>query len=344
MSQPMVPHRGEDFADLFRDLLERLKRIHGTKDDVFVIAGTGSTGWEAAIVNTLSPGDTVIAATNGFFGERFVSVAERFRINVVNVEFDYGSPVTGSDIEEVLNQYPDAKAVQVVHNETSTGVLNPLQEIGPVVRNHDALLIVDSVSGAAGAPVAMDDWCCDIVFSGSQKAFMCPPGLSIIGVGNRIWNYTERAPIMRFILDFERIRDSARQGSTPSTAPVSLIYGLHAACELLEAEGLENVYKRHIELGIYTRNGLEQLGLRILADPGYFSPTVTVAELPGGYTAADVQRMMRERHGIAIATGISTMSERYIRIGHMGWTDFPDLDRTFNALEDVLEHLPATVG
>lgn len=340
MSRPVLPHRSAEFSAVFNDLLEQLKRIHQTKHDVFVIASTGSAGWEVSIVNCLAPGDKVLSGVNGNFGVRFVNVAEHFGIDVIRLDVEWGEPITADAVREALQKDPDIKAVQVVHNETSTGVLNPMYEIGEVVRDHGALFIVDSVSGAAGAPVDMDGWPADIVFTGSQKAFMCPPGLSIIGVSDRVWPLTEQAPIPRFMFDLQRIRDAARNGTTPSTAPVSLIFGLKAACDMIEAEGLENLYKRHERLGKLTREGLSKIGLEPIADAQYASPTVTVARVPEGTTSKEIQQGMFDRHGIYIATGQGHIADSVIRIGHMGWTEEPELERTLEALDDVLEHLP----
>lgn len=341
MSRPIIPHRSAEFADMFEGLLAALKRIFNTEDDVYVVAGTGSTGWEASIVNTMSPGDKVIAAVNGNFGVRFCMVAERFDLNVVRLDAEWGQSVSPEQLNDALKQHPDTKMVQVVHNETSTGVLNPMKELGEIVREHGALFVADSVSGAAGAPVHMDDWQCDIVFTGSQKAFMCPPGLSIMGLSHRIWDATPNAGYHRFLIDFDRIRESARGGSTPSTAPVTLLFGLKAACDMIEAEGLENLYARHNRLADLTRAGLKEIGLELVADDAYASPTVTVAWTPEGVTAGEIQQAMIDRHGIYIATGQAHMQDRAIRIGHMGWTHEPELERTLEALDDVLERVPS---
>jgi aspartate aminotransferase-like enzyme len=260
------------------------------------------------------------------------------------LDSEWGKPVSPDQVAEALKEHPDTKMVQLVHNETSTGVLNPMQELGDVVRDHGALFVADSVSGAAGAPVYMDDWKCDIVFTGSQKAFMCPPGLSIMGLSERIWDVTADAGYYRFLLDFDRIREAAKGGSTPSTAPVTLLFGLKAACDMIEAEGLEALYARHIRLGEHTRAGLKKLGLEMVPEEGYESPTVSVAWMPEGVSAGEVQQAMIDRHGIYIATGQAHMADRAIRIGHMGWTEEPELDRTLEALDDVLEHVPVAVG
>lgn len=341
---PMVPHRGEYFATLFADLQEQLKRIHSTTGDVYVLAGTGSAGWEASIVNTLCPGDKVLAIVNGNFGERFVTVAEVFGMDVIRLDAEWGKGIQVSDVRAKLAEHSDIRAVLLTQNETSTGVLNPVKEIGEAAREHDALLFVDAVSGLPGARLDMDDWNCDVVFSGSQKAFMCPPGLSIIAVGDRVWQHTERASIPRYMLDFKRMRDSLAQGSTPSTAPLSLIYALKAACDMMEAEGMENVYKRHIEQGKFVRDGLAKLGLQPIAEAGFESPTVTAAACPEGVSSSDIITAMADRHGIHIAASQGHLRDSVIRIGHMGWTDYPELEKTLNALDDVLEHLPVAVA
>lgn len=342
MQQPMVPHRGEMMASLFAELQQQLKRIHGTKHDVFVLAGTGSAGWEASIVNTLAPGDTVLALCNGNFGERFVTVAERFGMNAVRVDAEWGKGIHADDVRRALDAHPEVRAVLLTHNETSTGVLNPVEDIGKAVHEHGAFLFVDAVSGLAGAPLEMDDWHCDVVFSGSQKAFMCPPGLSIIAVSERVYEAAERASIPRFIMDFQRMRESLAAGSTPSTAPLSLLFALKAACDMLEEEGMENVFRRHVEQGEYVRRELSRIGLKPIAEEGYESPTVTAAATPEGVTSDQVIQAMIERHGIYIASSQGHLRDSVIRIGHMGWTDYPELERTLKALDDVLEHIPAT--
>jgi aspartate aminotransferase-like enzyme len=338
---PVIPHRGKQFAALFRELTGQLKRIHRTEADVFIAAGTGSSGWEASIVNCLNPGDTVLAAVNGNFGERFVAVAEAFGINVVRIDGEWGQPVLPGQVAAALDAHPAVKMVQIVYNETSTGVLNPIQAIGRLVRERGKLFVVDAVSGLAGARLEMDTWCCDIVFSGSQKALMCPPGLAIFGVGDRVWEAAERATIPRFTLDFRRMRKAATVGSTPATAPVNMIYALKAACDMIEAEGLDNVLARHQRLAAFTRAGFARIGLELYPEEAYASPTVAVARVPEGVSAGDVVDLMRQRHGIEIAAGQGKNYDEVIRIGTMGWTGEPELQRTIEALDDVLEQLPA---
>ncbi len=340
MQQPMVPHRGPVMADLMSGLQRQLKDIFKTESDVYVVAGTGSIGFEASIVNTLVPGDKVLAIVNGNFGVRYGDVAEALGMNVVRLEVEWGKATRGADVEAALKEHPDVRAVLLTQNETSTGVLNRVDEIGQVVRNHGALLFVDAVSGVPGARLDMDAWNCDVVFTASQKAFMCPPGLSIMGVGPRVFEQADRATMPRFILDFKRMRDALARGSTPSTAPLTLLYALKAACDMIEEESHETFLQRHVEQGEYMRKELQRLGLKLVSEEGYESPTVTAAYTPEGITAPEVVAAMRDRHGIHIATSQAKLQESVIRIGHMGWSDYPELERTIAALDDVLEHIP----
>ncbi len=344
MQQPMIPHRGAEMVDLMSGLQRQLKHIHRTESDVYVIAGTGSVGFEASIINTLVPGDKVLAIVNGNFGSRYGDVAEILGMNVVRLEVEWGKATRGADVEAALKEHSDTRAVLLTQNETSTGVLNRVDEIGAVVQAHGSLLFVDAVSGLPGARLDMDDWNCDIVFSGSQKAFMCPPGLSIMAVSPRVFEQAERATTPRFIFDFQRMRDSLAIGSTPSTAPLSLLYALKAACDMIEEETHEGFLQRHIEQGEYVRKELQRLGLAMVSEEGYESPTVTAAYTPEGISASDIVAAMRERHGIHIATSQAKLQQTAIRIGHMGWSDYPELERTIAALDDVLEHIPVTVS
>ncbi|MBX6342098.1 MAG: alanine--glyoxylate aminotransferase family protein, partial [Thermomicrobiaceae bacterium] len=221
------------------------------------------------------------------------------------------------------------------YNETSTAVANPLREIAPLVRDHGALLLVDAVSAAAGLPIEMDAWGLDFVLSGSQKCWMCPPGLAIMAVGPRFWAASERAGFPRFFWDLERARKAAAKGDTPTTAPLTMIYALKAACDMIEEEGLENVYARHRRLADLVRRGVQEIGYRLFSDPRFASDTVTAAVPPEGVAAPDVIKRMRSDYGIEIAGGQAHIKDAIIRIGHMGWVHEPELERTLEALGAV---------
>ncbi len=339
MQHEMMPHRTDEFRALFSELLAQLRRFHGTSNTALVLPGSGSAGFEFSIVNTLSPGDKVVGFTSGSFGERYCSVATQLGLNVVKVELPWGKAATASIVAKALDEHPDAKAVLYTYNETSTGLANPLHEVAPVVRDHGALILVDAVSAAGGIPMDMDAWGVDLIFSGSQKAWMCPPGLVILGVGDRVFEAYESASYPRFFWDLKTAAERAKDGMTPTTSPLTLIFALKAAADMIDEEGLDNVYARHAKLGAFVRRGVSELGWRLIAEEEYVSDTVTAVTPPDGVNAAEVVARMKSDHGIDIGGGLGKMQGQAIRIGHMGWVHQPELERTLEALSKVTDSL-----
>ncbi len=339
MQREMMPHRVPAFNEFYSGLLKQVQRIHRTEGDVLVLPASGSAGWEAAIVNTLSPGDQVLAFVTGDFGDRFAKVGTALRLDVVRVEVEWGRAATADVVREALEAHPAARAVLYTHNETSTGVTNPLQEIAPLVRAHGALLFVDGVSSVAGIPLEMDEWGVDLVISGSQKAWMCPPGLVILAFGQRVWDAYPHANYPRFFWDFGTLKESAVEGTTPATPPITLLYALKAACDMLEAEGLDQVYARHRRLGALVREGVVREGYTLFADPAYASNTVTAAIPPAGLRSTDVAGRLRSDFGIEVALGQAHLKDRIVRLGHMGWVEEPELNRMVDALGTVAKRL-----
>ncbi|TVR72514.1 MAG: alanine--glyoxylate aminotransferase family protein [Sphaerobacteraceae bacterium] len=332
MQRPMYSHRSEAFRTLHRDLNSKLQTILRTSQDVYVMPGSGSIGWEAAIVNTLSPGDSVLAVVTGDFGVRFANVAERFGLEVSRLEIEPGQAATADQVRSVLETNPAFKAVLFTHNETSTGITNPLEEVGPVVRDHGALLLVDAVSSAGAIPIETDAWGADVLLTGSQKGWMCPPGLAIVVAGERALAAGEQATFPRAFLDFADWHKSASNGDTPSTAPLSLYSGLNAACDLILEEGLQARGYRHDEAAERTRTAFEQAGLELFADPAYASSTLTSIRMPGGQGAKDLVKSVRERYHIEVAAGQADLSDKIIRVGHMGWFEQEDIARAVDAV------------
>jgi aspartate aminotransferase-like enzyme len=332
MNQPMFPHRGDEFQAFTKDIISKLQTILRTSEDVYVMPGSGSIGWEAAIVNTLSPGDAVLAVVTGEFGERFAAVAARFGLEVDRLEIQPGKAATADQVRVALEANPDVKAVLYTHNETATGVMNPLEEAGPVVRDHGALLLVDAVSSAGAVPIETDNWGVDVLISGSQKGWMCPPGMAIIVAGERALAAGETASFPRSFLDFASWRSSTAKGNTPATAPLSLYCGLSAACDMILEEGLQARGYRHAEASERTRASLTDAGLKCFADPAYASNTLTAIEVPAGYGANDLVKMVRERYHINVAAGQGDLSDKIVRIGHMGWFEQEDIARAVDAV------------
>lgn len=339
MQRPMIPHRGAEMKALYTSILDRTRLVHRTNQEAFIWPGSGSAGWEIAITNFLSPGDTVISLLAGAFAERFFYVGERFGLNIVRVETKWGSATQPDDLRAALEQHPDARAVFITHNETSTGVCHPLEELANVVREFDALIFVDAVSSMAGLPLEMDAWGIDYVMSGSQKAWMCPPGLTIVAVGERCQAAYERSTFPKFFWDYAAMKKAAGEGSGPTTPPLSLLFAFDAALTMMMDEGIEQVWARHASLGAQMRAGVERLGLQLFADPEFASNTVTAIQMPDGIAATDVIKAMSANHGIDVASWQGKGREEVIRVGHMGWCDAEDLELVLDALAEVIPSL-----
>jgi aspartate aminotransferase-like enzyme len=336
MEREMIPHRGPAFKALYADTLRMAKLAHRTDGDVLTWAASGSAGWEVAVVNLFSLGDPVLSTVCGDFGERFTKVAKAFGLEVRTLEVDWGKAVTPDLLRDALNQHPDVKGVFLTHNETSTGVTNPLPELAAVVQEHGALVVVDSVSGVGGLPFEMDEWGIDFVLSGSQKAWMCPPGLLICGIGPRAWDAVDRSTFPKFYWDLRSNRKSAADGMTPTTPSLTLVYAFHAALAQILDQGLESVWEQHRRWGDLTRAGVRDLGLDLFADPTYVSNTVTGIALPDGLSAKALVKSVREYAGIEIGAGQGKCADIMLRIGHMGWCDEESLRLTLDALGAAL--------
>jgi aspartate aminotransferase-like enzyme len=339
MQRPMIPHRGPESKALLDSILDRARRIHQTESDVLIWPASGSAGWETAIVNLLAPGDEALAVVAGNFGDRFAAVGEAFGLTVHRLDVPWGQAPTADMVDEALRTHPGVKAVFLTHNETSTGVTFPLAAISDIVHAHDALAIVDAVSSAGALPLRMDEWGLDFVFSGSQKAWMCPPGLMIAAVGPRAWDAIPAHGFPRFFWDLRSARKAAAQGTTPTTPPLTLFYAFDAALDLILAEGVEAVWARHARLGSLTRAGIKSLGLELFADEAYGSDTVTAFKVPAGLTAKALLAHMRERHEIELASGQAAYADSVVRIGHMGWAFEADLQAVLDGLAETIPAL-----
>lgn len=343
MGHQMINHRGPEFKALLQDLLGRLKRVFQTEGEVVVLTCSGSGGMEAAVVNTLSPGDHVLSVTNGSFGDRFAKIAEAFGGQVKKLAFEWGEPVDPEAVRRALQEDPAIKLVLVTHNETSTGITNDLAAIGAVVREYDKLLLVDAVSSLGAVDLPMDEWGCDVVVTGSQKAWMVPPGLAMVGISPRALKLIETSKAPRFYWDFPAMIRFQATGETPFTPAVSLYFALSVAMDAIEKEGFPNVVARHARVAAYTRNMVKSLGLRLFPDEKYASNTVTAVRKPEDIEVKVLLKKMREEHGTVLAGGQGKLDGRIFRIGHLGLVGEADIDNVAAGLKAVLPHLKAKV-
>src|SRR5262245_61518120 len=266
MTHEMINHRGPEFARVIGEVTASLKRCLRTEGDVLTLTGSGTGGLEAAVVNTLSPGDPVLAVTIGWFGDRIADIASAFGADVERLAFPAGQAADPRRVRERLRARPETTAVLVTHNESSTGVTNPLPQIAAAVRESDALLIVDVVSSAAAIDVRVDEWGVDVSVSASQKAWAAPPGLAMLSMSERAWAAYRRGRMPRYYWDLGQARAWLEKGQTLATPAISLYFALREALRLLEQEGLEAAFARHARVAARARDGARALGLELFAD------------------------------------------------------------------------------
>jgi len=335
MQGDMVPHRSPEAAALVGRIAENLKVAHRTEQGVYVWSGTGSAGWEASIVNLLSPGDRIVVTVTGDFGDRYAKTAATFGIDVYRLEVEWGQAVTAEMLEQAFADHGPFKAAFITHNETSTGLTNPLPALARVARANNALVVVDAVSSAAALPLEVDEWDLDWVLSGVQKAWMCPPGLMVSAVSARAMAAAEQATFPRFFWDVRAMATATANLTTPTTPALSLLYGLDAALIAMLDEGMEDIWLRHARLGDHVRSGLQDAGLRLLADAAYYSDSITAFFAPDGMTASEFHDRLRAESGIEIAIGQGHLAGTILRIGHMGYVEQPELDATLEAIAHI---------
>lgn len=337
----MINHRGPEFAAILARVTEQLKHFFLTEQPVLGFPASGSGAMEAAVVNCFSPSDVVLSVSIGAFGNRLAKIAEAFGLSVARLEFPWGQAADPAAVAARLDTLPNARGVLLTHNETSTGVTNDLHAIAAAIRARrpDILIIVDAVSSLACVDLRMDEWDVDVVFTASQKGWMVPPGLAMIGVSARAWAATESAGLPRFYWDFRMARASLEKGQTPYTPPVSIYFGLDVALEMMRAEGRDAIFARHQRVGALTRSRARALGLSLFADPAFASNTVTAVNVPDGIDAKALTKALREREGVVVAGGQDRLEGRIIRIGHLGYVSEPDITACMDALARQLAAL-----
>ncbi|WJQ84009.1 pyridoxal-phosphate-dependent aminotransferase family protein [Brevibacillus brevis] len=344
MNQPMIGHRSGKFSALFARTAERLKPYFGTKQDVFILAGSGTSALEMGVVNTLQPGDEAAVLVSGAFGERFAKICERYGIIAHRVEVPWGKAVTPELIETFLQKKPQIKAVFATYCETSTGVENPIADLAKAIRTHsDALFIVDAVSNLGAVPCEMDAWGVDIVVTGSQKAFMLPTGLAFLAASERAWQVIEQNKSLAFYLDLKAYRKSLAEQTTPYTPAVSLIFGLAEVLDIMEEEGLPAIVKRHELMRDMTRAAMRALNIKLMAEDQYASTTVTSCDPEGVFHAEALRKMLTQQFNITIAGGQQHLKGKIFRIGHMGYCEPLDVLQVISAIELSLHQIGAPV-
>ena len=341
MSETMIHHRTPQFNEVFTEAREGLKKLFETKNDVLMLASSGTGAMEASVANLFSPGDKVLVINGGKFGERWLNIANAYGLTPVEMKVAWGQAVKVADVEKQLKTNPDIQGVMIQASETSTTVLHPVKEIAKLTKN-GPLFLVDGVTAVGVVPVPMDEWGIDVLVTGSQKALMLPPGLGFIALSDRAWEKTKKAKLPRFYFDLNLERKNQQKGSGAFTPAVSLIFGVRASLRMLEREGLTNVYARHARLCRATRAAATALGLRLLA-PDSPSPAATGVYMPSGIDADQVLDYLRDKMNITLAEGQDQLKGKVIRIAHVGYMGAFDVITAVAALEMALRKFGAEI-
>ncbi|CAH2714926.1 Serine-pyruvate aminotransferase [Neobacillus rhizosphaerae] len=344
MNQPMIAHRSQEFPKLLEDVSTRLMPVFGSENPVTVLAGSGTSALEAAAANVIEANDHIVVIVAGAFGDRFAAICETFGANVHRLNIEWGNTCKPKQLEEFLQSIPnDIKAVFATYCETSTAILNPIKDLGAVVKRlTNALYIVDGVSCIGAVPVDMKGWNIDILVAGSQKALMLPPGLAFVAISDTAREVIRNCKAQRFYLDLNRYLASYEtEKSTPFTPAVSLIYGAQEVCNMFEEEGFENVIKRHQLLKTMTREGLKAIEIPLLTSDEDASPTVTAVRTLDA-PSKQMKKMLKDKFAITVGGGQKKLKGEIFRIGHMGYCTPFDIIKVLGSIEMTLKFLQGT--
>ena len=340
MSHFMINHRGGQFRSLIESVTARLKKIYQTNQDLHILTASGTGAMETAIVNTLSPGDSVLAITIGAFGDRFANIAEAYGANVEILRSELGESTDPDKVKAYLNSNPNIKAVLVTHNETSTGVTNDLKSIAKIVKDgFGKLLLVDGVSSVGSIPLETDNWRCDAVASASHKGWMAPPGLAFLSFSLEAWKANVYSNMPRFYFDLREYKKYMEIGQPPWTPNLSLFFALDKTLDLMLDEGIPNIHTRHTETAQKFRDGVQELGLKLLAKPECASDTITSVILPEDIKTQDFLRVAKSDHNVEMAGGQQSLASKIFRIGHLGLVTDEEISQTLSAIKGSLEKL-----
>jgi len=343
LAEPTIPHYGPQWLAVYNEVVANLKQIFATRNDLFLLAGPGTAGLDAALGSLMRTGEKVLITQNGFFGERLGTVAKTYGLDVRPVKAPLGQPLDPEAIRRRLVAEPDIQAVTVVQLETSTGVLNPLAEIAAVVREFDALLIVDAVSSLGGMPLPVDEWGVDVCVTVSNKCLAAPPGLAPLSVSERAWQVMERkgGRAHGWYLNLRTWKDYAINWASwhphPTTLPTNIILALRASLHHILEIGIEAYYARHVEAAQTVRNGLQRLGFELFTAPECTSPLISTVRGRPGVDVEEMRRYLLEEHQIMISGGLEELRGKVFRVGHIGQAATPEYVAAF--LDGVEEYV-----
>jgi len=329
-----VHHRTEEFRNIYKAALADLKEVYGTSNDVLCFAASGTGAMDASVSNLFSPGDKVIVATAGKFGERWVEIAKAYGLDANVLKADYGDVVTPDRVEGALKAEPATKGVFIQASETSTGAEHDIETIAGIVKRTDAIFVVDAITGIGTMPLDIDGWGLDVLIGGSQKAFMIPPGLAFLSVSPKAWKFADTAKLPHYYFSLKKEKKSADANDSSWTPATSLILALGEALKYIKKVGMPNLIENARLLARGTRDACQELGLEVFAKrPG---SSVTAVKAPVGMDSKVIVKGFKERFGAIIANGQGSMQGQIFRMAHLGYFDFADMFGIIAGLELIL--------
>jgi aspartate aminotransferase-like enzyme len=340
---PMIHHRTPEFRATLARVIERLRLIFRTENEVLVFTCAGTAAMESAVANLASPGDRVLVVSHGYFGERWATIANAYGCDVEHLRYGWGETPSADEVGARLEEIGGAKAVYVTHSETSTGVVADVQAIAERLAGSGALVCVDAISSLAAVPLETDAWGLDVVVTSSHKALMTPAGLAVVAISPVAFAVAAAARSPRYYLDWARTQAAQEKGENPFSPGISLVNGLDVALELILEEGLEAALERHVRLGRACRAGVKGMGLELFSPDDDRSAVVTAVRMPEGVDGSAIVLSMRERSGVTIVGGQGEVKGKIVRIGHIGYVDVFDVTTALAALERALVEAGADV-
>lgn len=343
MARPMIHHRTPEFEEIFKEARNGLKKVFKTEQEPLILASSGTGAMESAVVNTLNQGDKVLVINGGKFGERWIKICQAYGINAESITIEWGRSVNPADVKAFLDKNPDTKAVFVQGSETSSTVYHPVKELAAITKDMpETLLIVDGITSAGVHDTRFDEWGIDILITGSQKAFMLPPGLAFITLSQKAWNMVEKSTLPKFYFNLKTELKNQLKNTTAWTAGVSLIIGLKTVLSMMEKEGIDNVFKRHSINAEATRAAVKALGLKLLAQD-IPSNAATGCFLPENIDGKAFVKYLRDKCGVSIAGGQDHLAGKILRISHLGYHDAFDTITAVSAIEMGLKKFGADI-
>ena len=342
-AQPMIHHRGPDFRATLARVVEGLKQVFLTENEMLTFTSAGTGVMESALQNVTSPGDRALVVSHGYFGERFAALAGVYGCDLTHLRYAWGETPSAEEVGEKLDEMGDAKAVFLTHSDTSTGVVSDIRTIAERLNGTEAIIVVDAISSLAAVPLETDAWGLDVVITSSHKALMCPPGLAFASVSERAFEAARTAAAPRYYFDWERTRAAQGKGENPFSPAISLYLGLDVALGMILDEGMEAAFERHVRLGRACRAGVKAMGLELFSPDEDRAAVVTAIRMPAEVDGQAVVLSMRERSGVTIIGGQGELRGKVVRIGHIGYVDVFDVTTALAALEVAMVEAGADV-